>query len=202
MKFLLLFTIAAFVGSVHCDQECFRTVFKECVKEPVPQERMELCYEIKQQIICVSEKARECQMPFKSDAVGLYRGVELACTVPGHFDKDKACYMRAINDSVCVEPINEVMRDLKTTEDFIRANKKICNLFGSYSNCVQKNVEKNCHGTTLSINLFKDIFKPHFGLSKSLCEELIIPADENDNRPDNYGMINVFASLVAIFGSA
>ncbi|CAL1296777.1 unnamed protein product [Larinioides sclopetarius] len=202
MKFLILFAVAAFVGSVHCDQECFRAVFKECVREPVPQERMELCDEIKFQIDCVYRKAYKCKMPFWNDVLELYNGIEVACTLKEWFDKDKACYMKAINDSVCVEPINEVMRDLKTPEDFIRANKKVCNLFGSYSTCVQEDVEKNCHGTVLSNNFFSNVYGTHLKLSNSLCEQLILPADEKDSRPDNFGMINVYASVAAIFGSA
>ncbi|GBM82057.1 hypothetical protein AVEN_224075-1 [Araneus ventricosus] len=117
------------------------------------------------------------------------------------FDGEKACYKRAINDNACVEPIIEVMSDLETTEDIIRANKKICNLFEPYSNCVKENVEKNCNRTLLSMILFKDLFNPLRNLSNSLCEQLILPEDE-DSRHDNFGMLNVYEAVVAIFDSA
>ncbi|GBM95595.1 hypothetical protein AVEN_122412-1 [Araneus ventricosus] len=201
MKFLIFFSVAAVFGSVHCDVECFRGVFKECVREPVPQEKMTLCDEIQYQIECVYRKALKCKMPFWRDALELFNGVRVACTIKEWFDKDKACYIKAINDSVCVEPINEAMRDIKTNEDLIRANKKVCNLFEPYSNCVQEDVEKNCHSTVLSINLFNNIYKPLRGLSNSLCEQLIVPADEKDSRPDNFGVLNVYASVAAIFAS-
>ncbi|GBM89528.1 hypothetical protein AVEN_188295-1 [Araneus ventricosus] len=203
MKFLILFAFGALLGSVHCDQECFRAVFKECVREPVAQERMTLCDEIKYQIECLSRLADKCNMDFRVEAEELKINVQRLCNggaIQKLFDEEKACYKRAVNDSECVRPINEAMRSLLTTEEIIKANKKVCNLFKPYSACVGKSVLTNC-GFTSRI-LFNTLYYPLYDLSNSLCEQLILPADEKDSRPDNFGILNVFASLAAIFLSS
>ncbi|GBN84249.1 hypothetical protein AVEN_110066-1 [Araneus ventricosus] len=203
MKFLILFAVAAVFGSVHCDVECFRGVFKECQRDNVPLERLTLCDEIQYQVTCFSRVAYKCNMPFKVDADELKIAVMRVCRGDGiqkWFDEEKACYKKAVNDSVCTEPINEALRDFKTPEDFIRANKKVCNLFEPYSNCVEDKVEKNCG--RISQVLFNWLYNPMRKLSNSLCEQLILPADEKDGRPDNFGMLNVYASVAAIFISA
>ncbi|CAL1296769.1 unnamed protein product [Larinioides sclopetarius] len=203
MKFLILFAVGAFFGAVHCDQECFRAVFKECVREPVPKERMTLCDEIKFEIECLSRLANKCNMDFKVQAEELKISVESLCSGGAFqklFDEERDCYKRAVNDSECVGPINEAMRSLLTTEEIIKANKRVCNLFEPYSVCVGKSVLKNC-GFASRI-LFDTLYNPLNDLSNSICEQLILPADEKDSRPDNFGMLNVFASLAAIFLSA
>ncbi|KAF8771695.1 hypothetical protein HNY73_019075 [Argiope bruennichi] len=60
------------------------------------------------------------------------------------FDEEKECYKKSVNATQCVGPINEAMSDLKTPEDFILANKKVCNLFKPYSTCARETVEENC----------------------------------------------------------
>ncbi|GBM95611.1 hypothetical protein AVEN_122421-1 [Araneus ventricosus] len=202
MNSLVLFAVAALFGSVHCDEDCFGAAIKECTMNPVPSEGMRLCDEVKDQTECLSEMLERCDVHIWIKALDLEEGIQGICDddIKNYFDEDKACYMKVINDSVCVEPINEAMGDIKTTEDLIRANKKVCNLFEPYSSCVQEDVEKNCNRTVLSIDLFNDIHKPLRGLSNSLCEQLIVPADE-DSRPDNFGKLNVHAFVAAIFAS-
>ncbi|KAF8771691.1 hypothetical protein HNY73_019071 [Argiope bruennichi] len=167
MKFLILFATAVLFETVQCDKECFRKVFKDCVREPVRMDKMTL---------------------FKSCSKSNFAS---------GFDEQKECYKKSLNASQCIEPINQVMTDLTTPEAFILANKKACNLFKPYSTCARETVEENCG--TINKVLFDWLFVPLQRLSSSLCEELILPADEKDTRPDNFGNLNVFATVAAIF---
>ncbi|XP_055953376.1 uncharacterized protein LOC129989080 [Argiope bruennichi] len=200
MKYLVLFAVAALFGCVQCDKECFRGVFKECMREPVPTDRMTLCDEFKYQIDCVARVANKCNMPFKEDADQLKRSVTTLCSLDGMkawFDTEKACFKKSVNDKQCTGPLDEATSNLKTSEDFIRANKKVCKLFEPYSNCVEEKVEKNCG--TAAQHLFDWIYKPFRSMSNSLCEELILPADEKDSRPDNFGLLNIYFTVVGVF---
>ncbi|GBM82056.1 hypothetical protein AVEN_224074-1 [Araneus ventricosus] len=190
--------------SVHCDQKCIGAAVKECMMEPVPSERMRLCKGVKDEAECLSRMLRKCDTHIWIKALDLRGGFRVICDdiIKVWFDKERACYQKAILDSVCVEPIIEATGDLKTPEDFIRANKKVCNLFEPYSNCVQENVERNCNNTVVSLDLFNNLYNPLREFSNFLCEELILPADEKDSRPDSFGMINVYEAGVAIFESA
>ncbi|CAL1296776.1 unnamed protein product, partial [Larinioides sclopetarius] len=78
---------------------------------------------------------------------------------------------------MCVKPIIEAMKDRKETEDFIRANKKICDLFEPYSDCVEENVEQDCNNLDRSVHLFNRLYKGFHDLSKFVCEQLILSAD-------------------------
>ncbi|GBM91707.1 hypothetical protein AVEN_236628-1, partial [Araneus ventricosus] len=70
-------------------------------------------------------------------------------------------------------------------------------LFEPYSNCVEDKVEKNCG--SLNQVLFNWLYNPLRNLSNSLCEQLILPADEKDSRPDNFGVLNVYGNVKAVF---
>ncbi|CAL1296774.1 unnamed protein product [Larinioides sclopetarius] len=161
---------------------------------------MTLCNEIKYQINCVYRMAHKCEMNFTGIVKDLYNTVDWTCRFKEMYDKESACYMKAINDNVCVEPIVEAMRDLKTTEDVIRSNKEVCNLFYSYSNCMQGIIDKICP-SQMSKFFFHNIYGSVRLLSNALCKQLILPANEKDSRPDNFGMLNVYSNVVAIFGS-
>ncbi|XP_055953167.1 uncharacterized protein LOC129988905 [Argiope bruennichi] len=200
MKFLILFATAVVFGTVQCDTECFRKVFKDCVREPVPMDKMTLCDELSYQIQCFTRNAYKCDMSFKTSAFELEIAVTRICrtdAVKKWFDEEKECYKKSVNASECVGPINQAMSDLKTPEDFILSNKKVCNLFKPYSTCARETVEENCG--RINKVLFDWLFVPLQRLSNSLCEELILPADEKDTRPDNFGNLNVFATVAAIF---
>ncbi|XP_055953960.1 uncharacterized protein LOC129989440 isoform X2 [Argiope bruennichi] len=200
MKFLILFATAVLFGTVQCDTECFRKVIKDCVRDAVPMEKMTLCDELFNEIQCFTRNAYKCDMPFKTSSDELEIAVTRICrtdAVKKWFDKEKECYKKSVNASECVGPINQAMSDPKTPEDFILANKKVCNLFKPYSTCVSETVEENCG--RMNKHLFDWLFVPIQRLSNSLCEELILPADEKDTRPDNFGKLNVFGTVAAIF---
>ncbi|XP_055951640.1 uncharacterized protein LOC129987719 [Argiope bruennichi] len=200
MKFLILFATAVLFETVQCDKECFRKVFKDCVREPVRMDKMTLCGELSYRIQCFTRKAYKCDMPFKTSSDELEIAITRICrtdAVKKWFDEQKECYKKSLNASQCIEPINQVMTDLTTPEAFILANKKACNLFKPYSTCARETVEENCG--TINKVLFDWLFVPLQRLSSSLCEELILPADEKDTRPDNFGNLNVFATVAAIF---
>ncbi|KAF8771698.1 hypothetical protein HNY73_019078 [Argiope bruennichi] len=102
MKYLVLFAVAALFGCVQCDKECFRGVFKECMREPVPMDRMTLCDEVKYQVDCVARVANKCNMPFKADADKLKTGVMRVCTLDAikqWFLKENLASGKSVNDS-------------------------------------------------------------------------------------------------------
>ncbi|KAF8771692.1 hypothetical protein HNY73_019072 [Argiope bruennichi] len=154
----------------------------------------------KRRPLCFTRNAYKCDMSFKTSAFELEIAVTRICrtdAVKKWFDEEKECYKKSVNASECVGPINQAMSDLKTPEDFILSNKKVCNLFKPYSTCARETVEENCG--RINKVLFDWLFVPLQRLSNSLCEELILPADEKDTRPDNFGNLNVFATVAAIF---
>ncbi|GBM82065.1 hypothetical protein AVEN_224082-1 [Araneus ventricosus] len=205
MKSSVLFVIAALFVSVHCDQKCYRAVIKECVRKAVPSDRMTFCEDMIYQLECIWQSDLfECNYNLWSKALNLKSHIKMICDLEDKewFDIDKACYKRVLSDSVCVEPIIEAVSDLNTTEDIIRANKKVCNLFEPYSNCVYANVGNNCNGTEESDLWFDVLYDPLRKLSNSVCKKLVLPANEKDSRTDNLGMINVYEAVVAIFDSA
>ncbi|GBM89527.1 hypothetical protein AVEN_188294-1 [Araneus ventricosus] len=202
MKFLILFAVAALFGSVHCDdQECFRDVFKECVKQTPPGKQMELCDEVKFQIDCVARFSVKCDMDFKEQAEAVKEAAQRVCgggDTQKLFDAEKACYKKAIDDTKCVGPIRKAMEDKKNAEEIIKANKKVCGLFESFSKCAKQNAQKDC-GSTSDI-LFDSLYDPLYNLADSICKELILPANEKEDRPDSYGVLNPYMVIYSFFG--
>ncbi|CAL1296773.1 unnamed protein product [Larinioides sclopetarius] len=202
MKFLILFAVVASFGTIQCDVECFRDVFKECMGNFIPLQQYRLCDETKRQIECVSRMADKCDMQFKGNAEELKTAIQTVCNggeVQKRFDEEKACYKTAVNDKKCVEPIHEANSGIESMGDFIRANKKICHLFEPYSNCVEENVEKNCRSASRVV--FKSLYNPLRGLSNSLCKQLILLEDEDD-KPYSLGWLSVYAFVARMFAFA
>ncbi|CAL1296770.1 unnamed protein product [Larinioides sclopetarius] len=204
MKFLILFAVVVFFGSVDCgDQECFRDVFKECVKQSPPGKEIQLCDEVKFQIDCVARISAKCDMDFKETAEAVKEAAQRVCgggDTQKLFDEEKDCYWKAISDSKCAGPIREAMKDLETAEKIIKSNKKVCTLFGSFSQCAKQNAKKDC-GSTSDI-LFDSLYDPLYSLADQICKELILPADEKDARPDSFGVLNPYMVIAAFFGHA
>ncbi|XP_055951557.1 uncharacterized protein LOC129987621 [Argiope bruennichi] len=200
MRFLILFAVGALFGCVQCDKECFRAVFKECIKEPIPSERLTLCDETKNIVECISRFADKCKMDFRVDAEYFNTAVQRVCkggSLRKLFDEEKACYKAAVSDSECDGPIKKALNNAKTTEEIVKANKKVCKLFKPFSVCVGKKVTKNC-GIASRI-LFDSLYNPYQSLSNSLCEQLVLPANEKEDRPDNFGLISSYSSLTEMF---
>ncbi|XP_055952744.1 uncharacterized protein LOC129988524 [Argiope bruennichi] len=204
MKFLILFAIAAVFGSVYCqDEECFRGVFRECVKQTPPGKQMALCDEVKFQIECVARCADKCKMKFSEEAEAVREAVQRVCQegdTKRLFDEEKACYKSAISDTKCVGPIREAMKDRQNAEVIIKGNKKVCKLFEAYSKCVEENASNNC-GKTSDI-LFDSLYDPLYNLADVICQQLILPADETDARPDSFGVLNPYMVIESFFGYA
>ncbi|GBM95606.1 hypothetical protein AVEN_122419-1 [Araneus ventricosus] len=202
MKSLILFVVAVIFRSVHCDVECFRDVFRECMSKHIPLQEFRLCDETKRQIECVYRMADKCDMQFRGDAEDHKIAIQRVCNggaVQKLFDEEKACYKRAVKDKMCYGPIGEAMRGIESMADFIRANKKVCHLFQPYSNCVEENVEKDC-GSASRV-LFKSLYDPLRGMSNSLCHQLVLLEDEDD-KPYSLGWLNVYAFVAKMFAFA
>ncbi|KAF8791990.1 hypothetical protein HNY73_003644 [Argiope bruennichi] len=80
------------------------------------------------------------------------------------------------------------MKDRLEVKDIVLGQKETCKLVDAFSDCAFKNVENKCGKSTVGI--FSSLFDPLIRMSRGLCEEVIIPADENDGFPDNPGMLS------------
>ncbi|XP_055938637.1 uncharacterized protein LOC129968600 isoform X2 [Argiope bruennichi] len=194
MQLLFLLAAGVLVGSVSCDVECFKSVFRDCQLNAVDD-----CDQLKAVYECAAQKATECSMEFADPARNVIRALEEVCTEASplrtRFLRQKECYTEALDNENCFYLIYNLSSYIETSQDFIKMNKEGCRNLNVYSKCVVKNVKKNCG----DLSTFTYLLDPLMRLGQGLCKEVILPADENDKASDNLGLLSIFSITVLSF---
>ncbi|GBM89056.1 hypothetical protein AVEN_241282-1 [Araneus ventricosus] len=158
---------------------------------------------IKKQLYCLAEKSIKCGMGFSEAAINVSRNLKHLCAngtvMNTEFEQHKKCFSEAGMSQVCFEPIDFVMQDRLDAKDVVLGQKITCKLLDVFSSCVVKSVEDECGEST--VDFFSSLLDPLVRLSKGLCEEIIFPANENDDRPDNPGLMSVYQIIAVFFKS-
>ncbi|KAF8770467.1 hypothetical protein HNY73_017993 [Argiope bruennichi] len=196
MNFFALFAFGALIGSVYCDNECFRSVF-DCKGS---SENSTMCSAGRKQFGCILNKAIECKMGFTEDAKKVMKLMENTCTegkaMTRLFNQNQKCFNLSINDKKCKSIIENIILD--NSMNFIQTNKLLCRKLDTYTECIIESVVDNCGRGVKSF--FSHIFDRLVTLSRSICDEIILPADDTDEDDDNVGNFSPFSILVNFFG--
>ncbi|XP_055953285.1 uncharacterized protein LOC129989005 isoform X2 [Argiope bruennichi] len=194
MRIDILLVVAALLGSVYSDTECFRSIFTKCSRQVLNpgnlDTRPSLCDDLRNQMVCIADRALLCDMRFFREALRVGAIYDEICAEGDFnnilFEREKECYKKAIDHKDCTDPI-----------EVIRGNQEACGVLNFYKSCVIERVEEQCGAPTL--DFFSYLFDAHIKLARGVCHEVILPADEDDNSPDNLGRLNPFQIVTPLF---
>ncbi|GBL82867.1 hypothetical protein AVEN_106384-1 [Araneus ventricosus] len=111
--------------------------------------------------------------------------------------KEKKCFQDAVMDKKCSDPIASALSGASNLRELVLKNKEACGLLEFYSDCIVERVVHYCgpHAKDLFSYLFDRLLK----LGQCMCDEIILPADENDDRFDNLGQLDAFNFILPFF---
>ncbi|GBL82870.1 hypothetical protein AVEN_106387-1 [Araneus ventricosus] len=205
MQLLCLFVAGALIGSVHCDNQCFTSVFTDCGRSTLDLDDADdmptLCNHLKKQFYCLTEKAVRCRMGFSREAKNVSEILKQMCTkgnaINTEFERQKKCFKAAVDERKCNDPIDEILGTGETLKEMIRSNKEACKQLDSYSRCIVGSVETKCGGSNK--NFFSTLFHPMITFGQAVCDQLVTPADENTKELKSVALISPFAIIPSFF---
>ncbi|XP_055940005.1 uncharacterized protein LOC129969454 isoform X2 [Argiope bruennichi] len=161
----------------------------------------ELCNDLKPRYDCFADRAVECKMGLAKDANQVKQIIAETCTEGTILNKlvkkEKKCFQDAFMDQKCSDPIVAVLNGASNFKEIVLKNKEACKLLEFYSECIVERVVHYCGPN--SKDLFSYLFDRLFKLGRSMCNDVILPADENDESFGNLGQLDAFNFIIPFF---
>ncbi|CAL1297958.1 unnamed protein product [Larinioides sclopetarius] len=106
------------------------------------------------------------------------------------FMVNKQCYMEVVKDPGCYQPVFDTVKGKLTGREFLKGQKEACKLTDLVSECLSEKTLKRCGRQTVSF--FEFLIHPLVELNKRVCEDVLLPADENKGLFINAGLLSIF----------
>ncbi|XP_055953958.1 uncharacterized protein LOC129989439 [Argiope bruennichi] len=200
MNVLLLFTFGVLFGSAWCEDTCFSKQFASCVSNSIDDinKVYNSCDNLIAQGKCLHSAALDCRIGFVAEASRYELILDYACTkADSYYESFRNCLGYSVNESNCHKQYQEIMMDRKTLQEILRGLKEACKKVDWFGSCLEGNTKDFC-GEHQSDYFYKSVFESVIKLNKLLCNEVILPAEDNLHELVILGLPRIIESTVAI----
>ncbi|KAF8793663.1 hypothetical protein HNY73_001713 [Argiope bruennichi] len=199
MGFFILFIVSVLIGSVSCKNECFNDKGSRCVEKALTSDLVSdmdknYCEVALELTKCLTETTLSCGMNFIPEANAVSYVVTEACKKGSDINQDfmahEQCYVEVVKDPECYKPVFDVVKGKLTGREFLKGQKEACKLTDQVSKCLAEKARNRCGKQTVSF--FEFLIHPIAELNKRVCEDVLIPADEEKGLFINAGLLGIF----------